>query len=157
MSLVYAFSVFTHVDEFELGWIAELCRILKPGGIAYLTILGEHSWKAFNPESDRFDQVKWALDQWIALNSVIVEYDVSYDLFTREMPHPKTVLRWKTATVYNTVVFHSTAYITETWGRFLDILEIIPAGHGFQDVVVLRKPGGKAPEKTVPDPQDPSL
>ncbi|MFH1153737.1 MAG: class I SAM-dependent methyltransferase [Pseudomonadota bacterium] len=140
MSLVYAFSVFTHLDEFELGWLAELSRILKPGGIAYLTVLGDSSWKSFNPASPRFPQVKWAADQWIALNPVIEEYDVGYDLFSRDMPHEKTVFRWKTADIYNTVVFHSTAYIENTWGRFFKILDIVPAGHEFQDVVVLQKP-----------------
>lgn len=140
MTLVYAFSVFTHLDEFELGWLAELSRILKPGGIAYLTILGDSSWTRFNPDSPRFEQVKWAVDQWIALNPVIEEYDVTYDLFRRNMPCEKTVFRWKTADIYNTVVFHSTAYITNTWGRFFTILDIIPSGHGFQDVVVLKKP-----------------
>jgi 2-polyprenyl-3-methyl-5-hydroxy-6-metoxy-1,4-benzoquinol methylase len=41
--LVYALSVFTHLDlEMERAWIAELTRLLKPGGLLYLTFNGQY-------------------------------------------------------------------------------------------------------------------
>jgi len=36
-------------------------------------------------------------------------------------------------------VFHSLDYIRNAWGRFFDVVDIIPKGHDYQDVVVLRK------------------
>jgi SAM-dependent methyltransferase len=38
---IYAISVFTHLtEEGGLRWIAELGRVLKPGGVLYLTVMG---------------------------------------------------------------------------------------------------------------------
>ncbi len=42
--VVYCFSVFTHIDErMQDLWLAELNRILKPGGILILTVHGERA------------------------------------------------------------------------------------------------------------------
>jgi SAM-dependent methyltransferase len=130
--VVYAFSVFTHIDDFELGWLAELRRILLPGGMAYLTIHSERTWRNMDPE--------WPL--WKGLmreKDNIPDYDVSADLFKAPMPAQKTVLWWTSGQNYNAQVFHSEEYIRRTWGRFLTIKEIIPGGHSYQDVVVLQK------------------
>lgn len=41
--LIYAFSVFTHLTEpLQRAWMAELRRILRPGGWLLFTTLGEH-------------------------------------------------------------------------------------------------------------------
>jgi ubiquinone/menaquinone biosynthesis C-methylase UbiE len=130
--LVYAFSVFTHIDDFELAWLAEVRRVLAPGGIAYLTIHSERTWENMNPE--------WPL--WKGLirhKDHIVDYDVSTELFKAPMPLPKTVFCWTTAQTYNTQVFHSDDYIRTAWGRFLALKDIIAAGYDYQDVVVLQK------------------
>ncbi|HAO11934.1 MAG TPA: methyltransferase type 11, partial [Planktothrix sp. UBA8407] len=36
--LIYAGSVFTHIDDLADAWLLELRRILKPGGLAFITI-----------------------------------------------------------------------------------------------------------------------
>jgi SAM-dependent methyltransferase len=130
--LVCAFSVFTHIDDFELAWLAELRRVLVPGGLAYLTIHGEKTWQNMNPE--------WKL--WKGLmrrKEHIPDYEVSADLFKGPMPAPKTVFWWSTGQNYNAQVFHSEDYIRNAWGRFFSIKEIIPSGHSYQDVIVLQK------------------
>jgi tetratricopeptide (TPR) repeat protein len=40
--LIYAGSVFTHIDDLADAWFLELRRILKPGGMAYVTIQEQH-------------------------------------------------------------------------------------------------------------------
>jgi SAM-dependent methyltransferase len=130
--LAYAFSVFTHIDDFELAWLAELRRILAPGGIAYLTIHSERTWQKMNPE--------WPL--WKGLlrhKEDIPDYEVSPELFKAPMPLPKTVFYWTTGQTYNTQVFHSDDYIRTAWGRFLVVKDIIAGGYDYQDVVVLQK------------------
>jgi SAM-dependent methyltransferase len=39
--LVFSGSVFTHIDDLADAWLAELARVLKPGGFVYLTIHDE--------------------------------------------------------------------------------------------------------------------
>jgi len=49
--LVFAVSVFTHLNEnFQRAWIAELERILKPGGILLISVYSESVWRA-QPEA----------------------------------------------------------------------------------------------------------
>jgi tetratricopeptide (TPR) repeat protein/ubiquinone/menaquinone biosynthesis C-methylase UbiE len=40
--VIYAGSVFTHIDDLADAWFLELRRILKPGGMAYVTIQEQH-------------------------------------------------------------------------------------------------------------------
>jgi SAM-dependent methyltransferase len=41
--LVYALSVFTHLDAaLQMFWMDELYRVLKPGGMAFITVHGRH-------------------------------------------------------------------------------------------------------------------
>jgi len=45
--VIYGVSVFTHIDEAsQRAWLAELHRILKPGGWLLLTFYSEHVWRA---------------------------------------------------------------------------------------------------------------
>jgi SAM-dependent methyltransferase len=49
--LVYCFSVFTHLAEAQqLPWMAELRRVLKPGGHLYFTVHGDDYSDAIPPE-----------------------------------------------------------------------------------------------------------
>lgn len=131
---VTAFSVFTHIDDFELAWLAEIRRVLKPGGIAYLSIHGESCWERLGPDMPVYNAI-------LRMKKHIADWDnISPEFFHQKLPRPKTVFAWNTARNYNTNVFHSNDYIHQSWGRFFEVLDIIPAAHTYQDVVVLRKP-----------------
>jgi SAM-dependent methyltransferase len=54
--LIYALSVFTHLDEpAQLAWIHELRRVAKPGGHVIITIHGRAYLKGFSSDDlDRF-------------------------------------------------------------------------------------------------------
>jgi SAM-dependent methyltransferase len=131
-SLVYAFSVFTHIDELELAWIAEIRRILRRGGVAWLTIHSDHTWRAIERARPLYDTL-------LAMKDHIQEYRVTPELFKVPMPTERVAFRWTTASIYNTNVFHSTDYIRREWGRFFEVLDIKREGHSYQDVVVMRK------------------
>jgi SAM-dependent methyltransferase len=55
--LVYALSVFTHLDEsLQHDWIAELHRVLRPGGLLVFSTRGEAlSWKLDEGERAQYD------------------------------------------------------------------------------------------------------
>lgn len=131
-SLVYAFSVFTHVDAFELAWLIELRRILKRGGLACLTIHSDHTWESMGPTRTVYNDL-------LAMKDHISEYEVTPDLFRKPMPSDRVVFTWRTALVNNVTLFHSIDYIKNVWGRFFEIVDIVREGHDYQDVVVLRK------------------
>jgi ubiquinone/menaquinone biosynthesis C-methylase UbiE len=131
-SLVYAFSVFTHIEAFELAWLTELRRILKKGGFAYLTVHSEYTWERMGPTRTLYNDL-------LAMKKHIREYEVTPDMFRKPMPSDRVMFTWRTASVNNAHVFHGTDYIKNVWGRFFEIVDIVREGHDYQDVVVLRK------------------
>ena len=131
-SLIYAFSVFTHIDAFELAWLAELRRILKKGGFAYLTIHSEHTWKTMGPTRALYHDL-------LAMKEHILEYEVTPELFKKPMPSERTMFTWRNVSVNHAILFHSIDYIKNVWGRFFEIVDIVSEGHDYQDVVLLRK------------------
>jgi len=42
-SLVFCMSIFTHIDDLYLSWLAELRRVTKPGGFVYITVHDENT------------------------------------------------------------------------------------------------------------------
>jgi SAM-dependent methyltransferase len=47
--LVYAVSIFSHLEQGDQRlWLEELQRLIKPGGLALLTVQGPHAWKKFS-------------------------------------------------------------------------------------------------------------
>ena len=49
--LIYAFSVFTHLPEaLQIQWMAELRRVLRPGGYLIISTHGERYVRALSPE-----------------------------------------------------------------------------------------------------------
>ena len=128
MSLIYGFSVFTHIDQFELAWLYEIRRILRPGGIAYLTMHTDHTWSTLGPRHKLY-------------HDLIREghLGLSPESFKKPMPAERLVFRWPHGNVNAQNVFLSTDYIHDSWQRCLDVLEVIREGSDYQDVVVLRK------------------
>jgi SAM-dependent methyltransferase len=55
--LVYALSVFSHLDEvLQRGWLTEFRRLLRPGGLLVLSVLGERMRHRLSvEEQQRFD------------------------------------------------------------------------------------------------------
>ncbi len=128
VSLLYAFSVFTHIDHYESAWLAEIRRVLRPGGMAYLTAHTDHTWQILKPGNMLFR------------NLVETEgFGVSPAAFRKAMPAERLVFEWGGTYVNNTSVFHSIAYLHRVWGRFFNVVEIIPEGSDYQDVIVLKK------------------
>jgi SAM-dependent methyltransferase len=131
-SLVYAFSVFTHIADLEVAFLLELRRKLRRGGIAYLTIVTDYTWRNMTP--------RWPVRARImGLRISETGEVISPDSFGGDLPAPRITLVNSTLPVYNCVKFHSLEYIREVWGRYFDLLEIVHEASHFQDAVILRK------------------
>ncbi|MCA8902708.1 MAG: class I SAM-dependent methyltransferase [Hyphomonas sp.] len=126
LDLITAYSVFTHIEAFETAWLMEFRRLLRPGGMAWLTIHSESTWADV--------KAGWPLYQNVKNNPDFQAADR-----TKPMPRDRLVYRGAADTSYSSQVFYTTDYIRRVWGRFLKVEEIIPRHPGFQDVVVLRK------------------
>lgn len=132
LDLVCAFSVFTHIDETEAAWLAEIRRVLRPGGIAYLTVHNDDTWAALaDADSDSHTNR--------LVNSMLRTGKFQIEDAKQPMPKERIVYQFKGSDLYHCQVFHSNRWIENTWGPFLEVVEIHPCAHLRQSAVVLRK------------------
>jgi SAM-dependent methyltransferase len=122
-----AFSVFTHIEAFETTWLMELKRILRPGGIAWITVHTEHTLADMNPN--------WPLWKPV-MNHPSMKGRAEDD---RDFPGGRLTVRWNTDRSYSSNVFYKEAYLRSHWSRIFEVLELRRRFPRFQDVLILRK------------------
>jgi SAM-dependent methyltransferase len=122
IDLVIAMSVFTHIDELETNWLMELRRILKPGGLAVLTTHNEATWTNMDAR----------------LKAAIEQHSPNW-LKNETLPPGRHVSTFRLDDPYRCNVFHSDDYVKRNWGRYFDVIEILPRASDAQAIVVLRK------------------
>jgi SAM-dependent methyltransferase len=96
--LVYAVSVFTHLTDHWSDWLAEVHRLLRPGGLAIVSFLGEALWEPFGAGADA---------DWV---------DEETGMMVTLAARP-----WDEG---GPNVFHSEWWLREHWGRGFDIVEL---------------------------------
>lgn len=126
IDLVTAFSVFTHIESFDTSWLMELRRILRKGGIAWISIHSERVWRELAPD-------------WPLYRGLREHADFQADRSSSLLPRERCVYRWRTDRSYTSNIFYSTAYIEKQWGRILDFKGLITAQPAYQDIVILQK------------------
>lgn len=114
--LVYAISVFSHLDEdFQFYWLNELRRITRPGGIVLLSIHGSYY----------LDTLEAAM---------VAEIKAKGMLFVVSDGWKKIFPDW-----YQ-IALHTKEYVLDQYARYFDVLDYIPGGmNGAQDLVILRR------------------
>jgi SAM-dependent methyltransferase len=152
--VVCAFSVFTHSDELEEFWLMELHRILKRGGMAYLTVQSERVWhyladgdqpypiefRTLDGQTEtRHAPYKFLFNHLRMNQHILPDWQISPELFANPMPTDKVTFAFNNGVVYNTCTFHSLDYIKREWGRIFEFIDFLPAASSFQDAIVLRK------------------
>lgn len=127
ISLITAFSVLTHIEAFEDNWLMEFRRILKPGGIAWLTMHTDRTWREIDES--------WPLYQAIKDFPSFAERTE-----TSRVPKDRIVYRWHNDASYSSNVFYSDEYIKRRFGQILNVRDMFPAEPRFQEMVVFQKP-----------------
>ena len=125
--LIFNHSVMTHLDEnYQDAWLAELRRILRPGGILTLTISGRHSFKAFLDSSPQDAPYRANYTEPFSGKGILY---IAQDNWTEHFPD-----------FYHST-FHNVHYIFNHWATFLNVrCYIVTGALDYQDMVVLQKP-----------------
>lgn len=112
--LVWSISVFTHLTDHWAGWLAELHRVLAPGGLAIVSFLGGAMYEA------------WTGERWEPDRIGMTVLDPAQD--------------WERG---GPTVFHSPWWLREHWGRAFEFVALregsAPREHGL--VLLRRRPG----------------
>jgi SAM-dependent methyltransferase len=133
VDVIFAGSVFTHINDFEEAWLAELRRVMAPSGFAVLTIHSEDVWEEMRTDSEHPIR-RHAMEVQHRLEPLGID-PVADETFDQPMPAPRVALEandWP-----DTNVFHTREWIHERWGRLWRVERILEQAHGYQDCVVL--------------------
>lgn len=136
VDFVYGGSIFSHLDEFETAWLMEIRRILRPGGMAFLTILSDRTWEHL---TDGADMVHF-LTQNKHTSLLAGTEPIDRDFLFQKMPQERVILRNTDNPYFNVHTFLDRNYVRRTWGRIMNVVDIIEKAHGPDaDAVVLVK------------------
>jgi SAM-dependent methyltransferase len=121
--LVYNHSVFTHIDERRQdAWLAELRRVVRPGGFLILTTHGE--------QAVQHEEVRNALEPG-ARNAIENQGIVFFD---QRYPADYALPSWYQVT------YHAPWYVFEHWAKWFAIRAYLPGGAlEIQDQVLLER------------------
>jgi SAM-dependent methyltransferase len=127
-TLVYAWSVFTHVLHLTDMWLMEFRRLMKPGGLALFTVHDDSSIEFLTrPENREVRQ------SWIDQDFINADEDLAKGL-------PDDITFFRAGQAWNSVVScYRTDWIRREWGQYFEVVSVEPCYAGYQSLVVLRK------------------
>lgn len=124
ISLCVGFSVFTHIDANESGWLAEIDRVLSPDGWAFLTIHAEQAWQYYGKNPG------WGLQ----------DDERFLSMCDGPMPCDRLVFDYKPGTRFHCCqTFMTTDYIRRIWGRWFNVVGIYDSPNYAHSAVLMRK------------------
>ena len=125
--LVYSGSVFTHISDLADAWFLELKRIVKPGGLLYLTVHDEAAIDALKNDHPDFFLTKM-VQAFDDKNQITNQ---AFKMFTlRRSPR-------------DAMVFYHSEYLKERWGSEVQWVSHHKKAYGYQSAVVLKKSESK--------------
>lgn len=115
--VIYSVSVFTHLPEtMQTSWLAELCRVAKPGSYVLVSIHGETLLPSLSPDD----------------HARFMDTGFLYWSHGRTEGLPN----------FYQDTFQTDRYVKAHWSRFFEIEAVVKKGVcNHQDLVVCRKPG----------------
>ncbi len=137
VDFLYGLSVFTHISDFEEAWLSEIKRVLRKGGVAFLTVHTERTFSDMKPGHFLHDMTVNGRYSAEGIGYYIPLADNEF--FKRDGFGERLVLTNLDWPVNNTNIFHHTDYIRRKWGAIFDVEDIIQSAHGgHQDGIILR-------------------
>lgn len=134
--LVYSVSVLTHLDESgQDAWLEELERVLRPEGVALVTLHGSRAFREFR--SGRTATNTRAFCERIARHAPLEEEGFVFEPYDRS--------RWTNADFDGVegpygLAFHSPGYLARRIPAQMQLADWLPvAVNDWQDLAVLRK------------------
>lgn len=117
--LIYAISVFSHLDEqFQHSWLRELRRVAKPGASVILSVHGRLSIKSLDP----------------SLQQQVYSQGFMY------MTGAKGILKLDKLPDFYQTAFHTEEYIRRVWSEYFDVVRYKESFiNGHQDAAILCK------------------
>lgn len=121
--LIYAGSVFTHIDDLAEAWLLELRRILKPEGRLYFTIQDKHSIEKLNSEKHYKDI--W-LTRYLNSNKVYLENKNDFSVFVGGRGPASQV-------------FYDIDFFCGSLKTIFEVLSVNQEAYGFQTGILLKR------------------
>ncbi len=138
--LVFNHSVFTHIDErMQDLWLAELLRVIKPGGLVLATVHGEIVLQQIEDGAATTGESLYGWREQLESRGIVFIADDGY------------VGSWFPDFYHTTI--HAPWYVFEHWGSSgFSVLAYLPRrALGFQDYVILERPlNGQEPTPKQP-------
>jgi ubiquinone/menaquinone biosynthesis C-methylase UbiE len=116
--LIYAGSVFTHIDDLADAWLLELRRLLRPGGRLYITIHDNHTIRVLSDGKHDLSRTLLCRKDYFA-NS-------DFSMFT-------------IGRFMRSQVFYDSEYLARMWQSFFDVVSVTNEAYGYQTGILLRK------------------
>ena len=117
--LAFGISVFTHLKEpDQLEWLAELARVVRPGGTVLVTYHGEAAVAT--------SRLAPHLHQKLKRLGILDVANTQYDADLPEQDYYRNT-------------FHTDEYIRRVWGEHFEVTHLLPMWIGAQDLAVLRR------------------
>ena len=119
--LIIGVSIFTHLREkVQFEWLKELHRITKNDGILLMTVHGEE-----------------AVKRSVLTIKYLISLKLKGFLDMGHNPSLDGTIRDKT---YYRTIYHRKRYIQNRWGKYFQIIDIIPGCIGnMQDLIIMKK------------------
>ncbi len=133
--LVYSISVFSHLgEELQDRWLAELRRLLRPGGVALLSVHGSHAFEQFRTGQ--------ATTAWCRADAFargpLQPAEFVYEPYVRSL--------WNEGELPGVgrdygLAFHGEQYVRRHFSQWLGIEAVLPrAMTSWQDIVICAAP-----------------
>jgi SAM-dependent methyltransferase len=136
--LVYSSSVFTHIDaDAQRGWLQAIKRVLRPGGLALISVYGEHAFDGYR--SGRLLGVSRDFQSRLADYGSLDGPGIVFAPYGRSAWNNFNFVG--TSEAYG-ITFNSESYVRREWSKHLDVVTVLPRSWWFtsQDLVVLENP-----------------